>query len=75
MGVIIGVQRPSWVIPAVNESDTYPRNPYKYLAEGRVVPNQYTSSSSFSLYNWDMDTGTYGRDIQKFVSLEISFEI
>ena len=75
LGVIIGVQRPSWVIPAVNESDTYPRNPYKYLAEGRVVPNQYTSSSSFSLYNWDMDTGTYGRDIQKFVSLEISFEI
>jgi hypothetical protein len=73
LSVLIGVQRPWYAVPGVKEGT----NPYRQIADGYIIPDQYTAqyyTVNYSNYNWagaDMDT--FSKDIQKFVSVEISF--
>ena len=67
LSILVGVQRPGWVIPAIG--DGVNKNPYQELAQGEMVPPSSVDDS----YNWNLDFDTYGNDLEKFVSLEISF--
>jgi hypothetical protein len=75
LSVLIGIQRQAWVVPYAKEgldSNGEPQyNPYLPLSEGQVVPDFQIDKNPH--YNWAMDLNKYFNDLEKFVSLEISF--
>jgi|GEM_PF-1217134 len=82
ISVIIGIQRPAWVIPSrqyYGEEESFRgRDPYEEIQMGYLVPNQLTSSyydegSRYENYHWKTDGQGYWLKMQKFVSVEISF--
>ncbi len=77
MSILIGVQRPWFAVPGTSTTDMQPYDPYAELAQGYVVPTKYTQrpgQKDYSMYDWyDTNLSYFARDIQKFVSVEISF--